>query len=302
LQSLDRLAHSLTPGQTGCLLPGSTFGRRETITAVGKAGKGRITITTAPGGTRALLANGVETTQATRYLTLTNLELTAANSATPPDAAGTVVLRGYAAALTGSRVGPGTLEEVGRSCVVLDHARAALISGNVLHDCDGASPGQYGAGVLAAVSAGAKIIGNVIYGNAGGDGIAFSPNAQFSVARRNLIVDNTAGIYFGGDTKTASRGNRVEQNVIARSGKVVAHSAFGPGDSPVGSRNVVRRNCIWGSAPFASGNGFSMYANRKVNPRVVARKGGGFRLSSSSPCTFRSGPDGSRSVNDILFG
>ena len=59
--------------------PGSTFGKREAITANGRSGKGRITITTGPGGPRALLANGIETTQATRYLTLTNLDLTAAN-------------------------------------------------------------------------------------------------------------------------------------------------------------------------------------------------------------------------------
>ena len=68
--SLDKLAKSLAPGQTGCLPPGSTFGKREAITAAGTSGKGRITITTAPGGRRALLANGIETTQATRYLTL----------------------------------------------------------------------------------------------------------------------------------------------------------------------------------------------------------------------------------------
>ena len=240
LQSLDRLAKSLAPGQTGCLVPGSTFGQREVITASGKAAKGRITITTGPGGPRAVLANGIETTQATRYLTLANLELTAANSSVPLDVSGTVILRGYSTALTGSRVGPGSLKEAGRSCVVLEHARAAVIQGNVLHDCDGASPGQYGAGVLASISVGARIVGNVIYGNAGGDGIAFSPNAQLSVARRNLIVDNGGGIYFGGDTRTASRGNRVEQNVIARSGKVVVHSAF-PGGSPVRSGNVVPR-------------------------------------------------------------
>ena len=302
LQSLDKLARSLAPGQTGCLLPGSTFGKREAITATGKGGKGRITITTGPGGPRAVLANGIETTQATRYLTLSNLELTAANGTTPQNVSGTVILRGYSTALRGSRVGPGSLKEEGRSCVVLDHARAAVIQANVLHDCHGASPGQYGAGVLAAISAGSRIVGNVIYGNGGGDGIAFSPNAQFSVARRNLLVDNTAGIYFGGDTKTASRGNLVERNVIARSGKVVVHSAFGPDGSPVGSRNVVRDNCIWGTGvPMASGNGFTMSGNRKVNPRVVARVGGGYRLSSSSPCSL-TGSDGSTSVNDILFG
>jgi len=303
LQSLDRLARSLAPGQTGCLVPGSTFGKREAITATGKAAKGRITITTGPGGARAVLANGIETTQATRYLTLANLDLTAASGPSPLDAAGTVMLRGYSTALRGSRIGPGRLKETGRSCVVLDHARAAVIQGNVLHDCNGASPGLYGAGVLAAISAGARIVGNVIFGNAGGDGIAFSPNAQFSVARRNLIVDNDGGIYFGGDAKTASRGNRVEQNVIAHSGKVVVHSAFGPSGSPVGSRNLVRANCIWGShAPIALGTGFTMSGNRKINPRVVARRGGGYRLSSSSPCAFRSGSDGSMSVNDILFG
>ena len=303
LLTLDRLAKSLAPGQTGCLPPGSTFGKREAITAAGTSGKGRITITTAPGGRRALLANGIETTEATRYLTLTNLDLTAANGSAPPNVSGTAILRGYSTALTGSLVGPGSLREEGRSCVVLDHARAAVIDGNVLHDCNGASPGQYGAGVLAAVSAGARISDNVIYGNAGGDGIAFSPNAQFSVARRNLIVDNGGGIYFGGDTKTASRGNRVEQNVIARIANVVVHSGYASSGSPAGSGNLVRGNCIWGSGtPMAAGGGFAMSGNRKVNPRVVRRVGGGYRLSSSSPCNFTTGSDGATSANDILFG
>ena len=153
------------------------------------------------------------------------------------------------------------------------------------------------------VSAGARIVDNVIYGNAGGDGIAFSPNAQFSVARRNLIVDNGGGIYFGGDTKTASRGNRVEQNVIARSANVVVHSGYASSGSPVGSGNVVKGNCIWGSGtPTAAGVGFAMSGNRKVNPRVVRRIGGGYRLSSSSPCKFTTGSDGATSANDILFG
>jgi hypothetical protein len=301
--SLEKLAMSLAPGQTGCLPPGSTFGKREVITAAGKAGKGRITIRTAPGGPRAVLATGIETTQATRFLTLTNLELTAANGSVPVNVPGTVMLRGYSTALTRSVVGPGSVKEVGRSCVVLDHARAAVIDGNVLHECAGASAELYGAGVLAAISAGARIVDNVIYGNSGGDGIAFSPNAQFSVARRNLIVDNSGGIYFGGDTKTASGGTRVEQNVIARSVNFVVHSAYGAGGSPVGSRNVVRDNCIWGSrAPAAAGMGFAMFGNRKINPRVVMRKRGGYRLSSSSPCAFKTGSDGSTSVNDILFG
>jgi len=302
LLTLDKLARSLAPGQVGCLPAGSSFGKREVITGSGTS-RGRITITTAPGGPRATLANGIETTQATRYLTLTNLDVNATNGAAPQNVAGTVILRGYSTALTRSRVGPGSLREAGRSCVVLDHARAAVISGNVIHDCNGASPGQYGAGVLAVISAGARIVDNVIYGNRGGDGIAFSPNAQFSVARRNLIVDNGSGVYFGGDPRTASRGNRVEQNVIARSGNVVVHSAYGPAGSPIGSGNVVTNNCLWSAGvPTASGGGFTVTANRKVDPRVVKLENGSYRLSAASPCTFARGNDTATSVNDILFG
>ena len=217
--TVAKLARSLAPGQTGCLVQGSSFPTREVITAVGSR-KARVTITTGPGGPRAVLLNGIETTQASRYLTLTNLAIGATNGVGAESPAGTVMMRGYSTALTNSDVGPGTMKDGGRSCVVLDHAGSALIHGNVLHQCNGINAQSYGAGVLAATSAGARISDNVIFGNAGGDGIALSPNAQVSVASGNLIVDNLGGIYFGGDAKTASRGNRIEQNVITRSRQV----------------------------------------------------------------------------------
>jgi len=287
--TLAKLAGTLTPGQTGCLPPGTSFATREVITAVGTRA-GRITITTAPGGPRALLADGVETTQATRFLTLTNLAIGALDDSAAEYVAGTVILRGYSTALTRSDVGPGTLKEVGRSCVLLDHARSALIEGNVLHECNGASPGQYSAGVLVAVSVGARILSNVIYGNAGGDAIAFSPNAQVSHARFNLMVDNLGGIYFGGGPKVASRDTLVEQNVITRSSRFDVHSAYAA-NSPVGSGNLVRTNCIWSpGAVTAAGIGFRMGANRKVRPRIVKGQGT-YSLAASSPCrAFRPRP------------
>jgi Right handed beta helix region len=281
--TLGKLASSLRPGQTGCLPPGASFAEREVITAVGAA-RARVTITTAPGGPRAVLADGIETTQATRFLTLTNLAIGARDDSALRSVSGTVILRGYSTALTRSDVGPGTLTEAGRSCVWLDHAGSALIEGNVLHECNGASPGRYGAGVLASISTGARIRNNVIYGNAGGDAIAFSPNAHVSVARLNLLVDNLGGIYFGGDLTTASRDNLVENNVIARNSRYDVHSAYGSGGRPVGSGNVVRKNCIWSpGAVTAAGIGFEMHANRKVRPRVVQATGTR-RLAVSSPC------------------
>ena len=59
--TLGKLATSLTPGQTGCLAPGAMFANREVITAVG-AGNARVTIRTGPGGGRAVLGDGIETT------------------------------------------------------------------------------------------------------------------------------------------------------------------------------------------------------------------------------------------------
>jgi len=280
--TLSKLASSLAPGQTGCLAPGTSFAKREVVTAVGRA-DARITITTAPGGGRAVLADGIETTQGTRFLTLTNLAVGALNDSATRNVAGTVVLRGYSTALTRSDVGPGTLRAAGRSCVVLDHARLALIDGNTLHECNGVSPALYGAGVLASTSVGARILDNVIYANVGGDGLAFSPNAQVSVARRNLLVDNLGGIYFGGDAKFASRDNLVEQNVITRNVRFDVHSASAP-NGPVGIRNSVRQNCIWSPGTVtASGTGFVLGPNRKVDPRV-SKGQGTYRLSPSSPC------------------
>ncbi len=280
--TLTKLAGALAPGQTGCLPAGTSFVAREVITAVGTA-KARITITTAPGGGRASLLDGIETTQATRYLTLTNLAIGAINDSVNEGVPGTVIVRGFSVALTRSDVGPGTLKQVGRSCVVLDHAGLALIDGNVLHQCNGPSPGLYGAGVLAATSVKARIFDNVISGNAGGDAIAFSPNAQISLAQRNLIVDNLGGVYFGGGPKFAARDNRVERNVITRTGLLDVHGAYAP-NAPVGTGNLVARNCIWSpGAVTVSGAGFKSVANRKVNPRVV-KSNGTYRLAATSPC------------------
>ena len=280
--TLAKLAGALTPGQTGCLPAGASFTSREVITAVGTR-SGRITITSAPGGTRAILADGIETTQATRFLTLANLAVGALDASPSKNVSGTVILRGYSTALTGSDVGSGTLTEVGRSCVVLEHAGSALIEGNVLHECSGTSADRYSAGVLASVSVDARILNNVIYGNHGGDAIAFSPNAQLSRARFNLIVDNQGGIYFGGGANVASRGTLVEQNVITRTSRFDVHSAYGE-TGPVGSANLLRKNCIWSpGAVTAAGVGFKMGVNRGVDPRVVNSQGT-YRLAASSPC------------------
>jgi hypothetical protein len=280
--TLTKLAATLAPGQTGCLPAGTSFAKREVITAVGTP-SARITIKTAPGGDPAVLADGIETTQATRFLTLSNLAIRALNDSGGPPVSGTVVLRGYSTALTRSDVGPGNLAGAGRSCVVLDHAGAALVDRNVLHNCNGASPGLYGAGVLASTSVGAVISSNVIFGNAGGDALAFAPNAQLSVARRNLLFDNLNGIYFGGGTTYGSRDNKVQQNVIALDHRFDVHGVHRSNSAPM-LRNVVRLNCIFSpGAQTSSGTGYTMRANRKVHVHIV-KADETYRLAPTSKC------------------
>ena len=297
--TLGKLAMSLRAGQTGCLPPGSVFAVRELVTAVGSA-KARVTIRTATGGPPALLADGLETTQATRYLTLTRLRF-AARGDSRVDIPGTVVLRGYSTALTDSIVGPGSFKGAGRSCVVLDHAGSARVQGNVLHDCAGAAATLYGAGVLAAISSGARIVANVIFGNSGGDGVALSPNAQFSLVRRNLVVANLGGIYVGGDAKTAARGNRVEYNVLMRNSRFDIHSAYAR-NGPAGARNIVQRNCLSSpQARSAAGTGFTMRDNQHTSLHVRWAHGRP-HVVTPNRCHFSSVADTSISVDQILFG
>ena len=174
-------------------------------------------------------------------LTLTNLAIGALDNSPSRNVSGTVVLRGYATALTKSDVGPGALKEAGRSCVVLDHAGSAVVDGNVLHECNGVSPGQYGAGVLALTSAGARITDNVIQGIAGGDGIAFSPNAQFSVASPpNLIVANLGGSTSAG-TPRPPRVATWPSRTDYRASRFDVHSGYAPnGPPPTGRSPCVR--------------------------------------------------------------
>ena len=90
--------------------------------------------------------------------------------------------------------------------------------------------------------------------------------------------------------------------MITLSDKFDVHSGYGANGGPLGARNIVSRNCIWSpGAVTAAGTGFTMRANRKVNPRVV-RVNKRYRLADSSPCTFARATASPSSVSGILFG
>jgi hypothetical protein len=65
--------------------------------------------------------------------------------------------------------------------------------------------------------------------------------------RGNVIDGNPIGLNFSGVGTSASSDNLVEHNVIANSTRWWNVQSYWPG--PVGSGNLVRRNCVYGGNP-----------------------------------------------------
>lgn len=271
---VGRLAASLKPGQRGCLEPGATFDERIVLQVSG-APHAPVTIASGP-GPRAILAQGIELASSARYVHLESLTAHA-RKGTPSEVA-TVVLRGYAVYMSGSDVTAGSGVDVPRTCILLDHAGGAVIERNTIHHC---GVGQnYASGITANISVNARITDNTVYANPG-DGLALAPNAQRSLITRNLLVENEAGVYFGGAAKYASRDNRITRNVVTESRRFAVHGSYKQG-APVGSGNLVLDNCVWRTARMG-GNGYTAARNRVVDPRVVP-VASGYRLAPGSPC------------------
>lgn len=281
-RTIAKLTATLQPGQTGCLARGAVFAEHVVVTAVGRA-DAKIRVTSAAGAP-ATLADGLEWTQSSQHVVFDRVVVSSSAATESGALPATVILRGFANGLVRSDVSAGTVVDVSRSCVLLDHARRALVDRNTLHDCARKVGGGavYGAGVSAAISVNALITNNVVSGNPG-DGIALAPNAQRSTVTRNLVVDNEAGIYLGGGPKAASNDNRVERNIVLRHARFAVHASTAP-DAPVGKRNLVTRNCLWQAGQgLQAGTGYRSVANRVVNPRVQ-RTAGGYVVPKTSPC------------------
>jgi hypothetical protein len=281
-RTVGRLATTLRPGQTGCLEPGTVFDEHIVLEVAG-APREPITITSGP-GPRAVLAAGLELTQGARYVHIDNVVIRGRTGTS--SAAATVILRGFVVRLSRSDISGGDVLDEPRTCVLLDHAGAAVVDQNAVHDCGRFNGETYAAGIRAGISVNARIVDNTIFLNPG-DAVALAPNAQRTHVMRNLMVYNEAGVYFGGAAAYASRDNRVTSNVIVLSRRYAVHGSYREG-YPQGSGNIAFDNCVWQTARIG-GAGFFALRNRFVDPRVV-RDGSGYRLLSDSPCwLFRPG-------------
>jgi Right handed beta helix region len=164
-----------------------------------------------------------------------------------------------------------------------------MIGRNRIHNC-GEPATIFGHGIYMQNVDDAEIVGNKIYDNAD-RGIKVGPDSQGALIRGNVIDGNPIGLNFSGVGTSASSNNLVEHNVIANSTRWWNVQTYWPG--PVGSGNLVRRNCVYGSNPnpyynqrggVSDGPGFTAEENLIAKPDYFDRNAKDFRLRSDSPC------------------
>jgi hypothetical protein len=286
----QRLVDSLAAGETGCLRAG-TYRQDVNIATP------RIRLTSYP-GERATLAGRLRVTA--DRVTVEGLRLDGRNARDLPSPtinADDVVFRRDDVSSRGSGICFifGSLQEI----------RHPVLKRNRIHNC-GQPGGIPDHGIYMQDVRAARVLHNTIYDNAE-RGIKIGPDSQRALIRGNVIDGNPIGLNFSGDESSASSGNVVTRNVISNSTGYWNVQSYWPG--PVGSGNVVSRNCVHGANPDAhynemggisDGPGFSAVGNLTASPDYANRQAKDFRLRRDSMCRAVYGPAASRSASPLL--
>jgi Right handed beta helix region len=283
-RSVQRLVDSLRPGQVGCLLPG-TYSGDVSIHRGGRRGK-PIVLTSAT--SREARVRGTFWVDANDVV-VTRLRLDGSTTGGNPSPQ----INGDRVVFRNNNVSNGHTAIcfiVGGDFAKYGLAEGTVIAGNRIHDCGRLPRTGHDHGIYLEGSRGARVVGNMIYGNADW-GIQFYPEADHSYVAHNVIDGNGGGIIVAGESAGgeynqahASDHNRVELNVIANSSADQNIAVFWGG--PVGVGNVVRRNCVWNGNDGNVGDstGLAISGTIVANPRFVNRNAQDFRMLASSRC------------------
>jgi parallel beta-helix repeat protein len=269
---------SLDPGETGCFREG-THSADDVITLSAPTA----TLTSYP-GERATLAGRLVVRRGADGATIENLTLdgSSGDGPSPTVNANDVSFRGND--VTNGHRG---------ICFVLGDDRygqadGTLIEDNRIHDCGRLPATNQDHGIYVAHASGTVIRDNLIYGNAD-RGIQLYPDADDSLVTGNVIDGNGQGVIISGNESSASENNLIELNLITNS--TIRYNVESHWPGPVGSANVVRRNCVFGGARDdgqggikAPAEGFEASDNVVADPLYVDPGTGDFALEDGSPC------------------
>lgn len=287
LRSPQGLIESLSPGQTGCFTAGTYDSSDEGI----KVDTRGVTLTSAP-GERATVVGRWWIARGADEVTISHLDINGRNDA---GQVGGPVVNAADARFTDVDV----TNDHTTICFVLGSteygaAIRTVIENSRIHNCGVLPPANHDHGIYVQEAQDAVIRDNWIYDNAD-RGIQLYPHAVRTHVHGNVIDGNGQGVIFSGNSDRASSENVVEDNVISNSG--VRWNAESYWVSPVGSGNLLRENCVWGSNPDsyynqnggvqtaqAGAEGFTASGNTTAEPRFVNRAGGDLNLQPGSPC------------------
>jgi Right handed beta helix region len=287
------LLDSLAPGETGCLHGGTYTSSGGDVLYPRRGGDpgAPITVRSYP-GERARLVGIIDIRHGSDYVTLSGLEI----EGTGEDGANTLKIYSRGVVVEDSDI---TNRWRGRSCLMLGNnqgggeADQPIIRRNTFHECGNRANGNQDHGIYAADVDGGQIVDNLFYHSAAYT-IQLYPNARHTRFAHN-VVDGSApsvrgGIVFGGDNEFASSDNVVEQNVIAYAATSGITSYW---EGPVGTGNVARDNCVWGSRDddISGERGFASVGNRIARPLFASRDARDYRLAAGSPCLVTIGYD-----------
>jgi hypothetical protein len=279
-QTVQQLADSLSPGQTGCVLAG-TYDEDLKIARGGRTGA-PVTLAVYP-GQRATIVGRFWIARGSDYVTVRGLRLDGVNSDNLPSP----TINANHATFTGDDI---TDDHTG-TCFVIGGrpwgtAADTLITRSRIHECGRLPSTNYDHGIYVAAATGTRIEWNLIYNNAD-RGVQLYPDAQGTTVDHNVIDGNGEGIIFSGDDGYASSGSNVYDNLLTNSR--IRHDAesWWPDGNPVGTNNRLHDNCVWGAvgSPIdRSGGGFSPYHNLVLKPQYVATSAYDYHLAPTSPC------------------
>jgi parallel beta-helix repeat protein len=285
--AVQQLVAKLQPGQSGCLRAG-TYRGDVSIHRGGRPGA-PIRLMSAPGA-RATIDGVLWVADSANDVEISALTLDGRNSGEQPSPQ----INGDRVTLRGNDI---TNHHTG-ICVILGGAfpRYGLavdpvVEDNRIHDCGRLPRTNHDHGIYVEGTRGAKIVDNVIYGNAD-YGVHLYPNARGSLVARNVIEGNGGGVIVAGATggeyarSYASDDNVIERNVI--SGSLSRPELETSWDSLRGRGNVARHNCLGpASGSLTSVDaGLALQDNVTATPGYVNRAAGDLRQRADSPCAF----------------
>jgi hypothetical protein len=272
--TVEKLASSLQPGQTGCLR-GGLYEQNVKITSGGTAGA-PITITSFP-GERATLLGRLHVADEANHVVVQQLDLDGRN----PDDLPSPTINGDDVAFRDNDV----TNHNTTICFLLGSreygsARDTVIERNRIHNCGELPATNHHHGIYVEFSDGARITDNWIYDNAD-RGVQLFPDAQDTYVARNVIDGNGQGVVFSRE----SANNVVEQNVI--SNPLVRYNL--EDYQLTGGGNIARLNCVWSARDPINGGiqpdiSVPLIENFVMAPDYANRDRKDFRLPAGSPC------------------